>query len=717
MSPRPILLLSAGRSGSHLLRSFFEADPAVLSIREFLNPTPATHDARYAFWSPENPAFAARLLASRADPQTPNAVFRDYVEWLVAQAGPRSLFADMKYDNVGPIDALWRKVDEAPPPIAGFIARDAVVLHLVRRNPLAQYCSLRRAIATKEWVRTVERGDGISGESSQGIRIETEGLVERLRRVELCKTVAEYWIAEAPNRLTIAYEDLLEGDRLASSMRQAIEALSERHLDLGGRAGTVKIAPPLNQLIINGDAVRAALAGSEFEWCLDDAVKWARRSPSAGTVRRASDIRPVGGRARAVERLRDGGGRTVLLCRELPASLGAPIDLVTIAKRLAAAGYRPILALIDPQGYGDLGKFPVLPSPVWPALCSGGLSVELREYTDLLAAIGFAESSAVAGIAAAWRGIAATIRPSVIVADHSPGLVAALGAGPAPVIKVGAARTLPPLTERGYPPLLSVRRPPPPIGAMLDAMARIGRQPETWNAAGLARLLETSRRVVVGLPELDPYHYSRSEPLAAPPEAARPLTPPCETRRLLAVLPPRFGPGTPFATFLMAADPGACFLDASSDTKTLRTAIEETSHVVCLAGSVASAAALVSGRPQLMVLNGTEGDFDARLVEQQMAGRRIDIRLPGATIRARVAAFLVEAFMSEQAMLVADRIAWRRQPEAHLSHRGSCYRGRCCQSSGTGAGALADGNGTAIVVGDLDEHIEKRRADPGDRRA
>jgi len=659
LSPRPILILSAGRSGSHLLRSFFQPSAAILNIGEFLNPAVATHDPSYAFWTAENQSFLERLAAVRTDPRGPHSIFRDYAAWLVAEAAPRTLLADMKYDNVGPFDALWRKADEAPPPLAGFLAKDAIILHLVRRNPLAQFCSLQRAVKTAEWVRSAvpQRDGGVQVRPAR-LDLKTAGLIERLQRIKLCKTIAGYWIAGARAKLTLTYEDLLDGDRLAGPIRDAIGALVGGGIDLGGRAGTVKIAPPLAELIANVDAVRAALAESEFAWCIDGMAPEATGAPRPAT---GQTWRPREGAlpAHPAPRVQSGGARVVLLCRELPTVLGASIDLTQIATRLSEAGFRPVLALPQAGSLAETG-FRVLQCPVWPAIAARTVANESLDYAELLAALGFADPAAIAAMAAAWTGLIETLRPIAIIADHSPGLIATGAAGPVPLIALGEPATLPPITPQGFPPILSVRRPLPPIARMLSALRALERNPTTNDAAGLAGLFETPWRLVLGLPELDPYAMVRREPLFLPSHLEGDLPSPAKERRLLAILPPNAPPD--LIPALSATDFPSEVLFGLQDAAKCRLAMADASHVLCRPEHPAAAIALASGRPRLLLRRIAASAKAPWIPGAAGAERSIDPGLAPEAFRDAINGFMADGDALTRAHIVARWFTNRESP-------------------------------------------------------
>jgi len=673
LSPRPILILSAGRAGSNLLKSFFRPNPSVRDIGEFLNPDRTSHDPAVAFWGAANAERVARLGAERLDPKAPRIIFCEFVEWLLANSGGRTVLADLKYDHVGLVDALWRSVDEPPPSVAAFIHSRAVILHLVRRNPLAQLASVQLASKTGIWLRRTSRSteavqETPSDTSCQTIRIDPRHIGDRLRRIVLRQHVAAQWVARARSTRTLIYEDLLEGDRLAEPVREAIVTAVDREIDLSGVAGTLKLAPPLNNLIENNDEIRAALAGGDFAWCIDEA-------PPSDTIRRSEGgtVSPDGGAQRIdvpmttfALPLSSGGSkthqqrtadarRTVFIARELPGYLGGRIDLRAVAERLAAEGFTPVLALPASDAYGqESPPFDTFPAPQWPAIAAGAVRAEPREYLDLLAAIGFTDLAAVAGMAKAWRSLITALQPVAVIADHSPGLIASQASQSTTLIAIGGPTTLPPITSEGIPPLLGQRASRPPIEPMISALRDIGRHARTEDAGGLAGLLDSPFRLVLGLREFDPYLMVRSDPLFLPPEFDFGLPPPARDRQLLAILPDYSRPALLAA--LSETDFPSIVLHASDKSSTLKNAMASASHVLHPLDHPAGCLAAASGRPRSVLRQaGSEQWFQGLAAP----ARTVDSRLPQDAIRNAMNAFLADGEALERARLVGRWIAMR----------------------------------------------------------
>ncbi len=78
--------------------------------------------------------------------------------------------------------------------------------------------------------------------------------------------VPNQWIGGHPRTARINYETMLDGDRLSLAARRDIGEVLGVKLSPDAAAGTVKLAPPLRQLVENVDEVLERLAGTPFAW-------------------------------------------------------------------------------------------------------------------------------------------------------------------------------------------------------------------------------------------------------------------------------------------------------------------------------------------------------------------------------------------------------------------------------------------------------------------
>jgi UDP:flavonoid glycosyltransferase YjiC (YdhE family) len=363
----------------------------------------------------------------------------------------------------------------------------------------------------------------------------------------------------------------------------------------------------------------------------------------------------------------------ILFARELPHGFGERLPLVDIAAPIAAVGGRCAFAVSDIAAAEYAGAATLLQAPVWPdnpAPPSGS------SYGALLDRLGWADPDRVKAMVSAWDTFLRLLQPSSLVVEHSPALFLALATGTIPVVAVGTPYTL------------------PPPGQGFARSGTSGERTErlllATNALREARGLPPFRsmselfppkRIVVGLPDLDPHRAARTEPLAAPPggfpEAA---DPPAEKRPLVWFdAPPKDLPALAQelatvdfrADIYVAGGPDhiAEFLRLRGHRvhrapPDLRTLLPSISHVVGHAGTLLASMALAAGRPQLMMPRSVEQRINAAHLARLRVGITHDPESDSAAWRAAILAFLADPDLPDQALDRAGRIRAASAPDA-----------------------------------------------------
>ena len=178
------LIVSAGRTGSNLLRSLIESHPAAFCGGEIFNKDYVDRDG--VPWPVQGPL----------DPELSQLMHQDPAEYwrrLVALAAPgrAAVGAKLTYEN-----------GAAHPAAAEFFAADRRIrcIHLKRRNLLRVFLSLERARATGQWMA---RGDA----PPPPVALDLQKTVHYFFRHKELEAKADTVLATHP-MLEIYYEDL-----------------------------------------------------------------------------------------------------------------------------------------------------------------------------------------------------------------------------------------------------------------------------------------------------------------------------------------------------------------------------------------------------------------------------------------------------------------------------------------------------------------------------
>jgi UDP:flavonoid glycosyltransferase YjiC (YdhE family) len=193
-------------------------------------------------------------------------------------------------------------------------------------------------------------------------------------------------------------------------------------------------------------------------------------------------------------------------------------------------------------------------------------------------------------------------------------------------------------------------------------------------------LFRTDERLVFGLAELDPYRPYRDEPICAPPEALPPFVPPPVKPRLFVYLGSEVPHLETIAQALVGMDidivaylrgdvgPLPHFLKHRGhkvyDTpRPLDEVLPTVSHVMSQGGAFTCQAALMAGRPHLVVPLHNETELNLMQLGALGVAQRLEPSRNEKTIRAKVNDFLMETDLIAQARHWALTFAARQQKD------------------------------------------------------
>jgi MoaA/NifB/PqqE/SkfB family radical SAM enzyme len=234
---------------------------------------------------------------------------------------------------------------------------------------------------------------------------------------------------------------------------------------------------------------------------------------------------------------------TILLAWELGGGMGHLVNLAPLARGLRQAGHRVVAALRDlsrAEGmFGGLGllyfQAPVKTRPTPDAI------QPQRSLPHILHNSGFGDPLELKALAEAWRNLFLSVRPDLVVFDHSPTALLAARGIPARRVLIGMGFFSP---ADEYPlPDLRPWLPPDPERLRRDedrVLSHANRVLASWGQPPLERLSRLYRDVdenfLTSFPELeyDPGRLRQAAANAAVFPAARPNTPAFSSRLAVA---------------------------------------------------------------------------------------------------------------------------------------------------------------------------------------
>ncbi|HEX7046010.1 MAG TPA: nucleotide disphospho-sugar-binding domain-containing protein [Gammaproteobacteria bacterium] len=338
----------------------------------------------------------------------------------------------------------------------------------------------------------------------------------------------------------------------------------------------------------------------------------------------------------------------VLLAWELGAGLGHLVPLAAMGRELTQAGHECAYVLRD-LGHAhtllDVRHTRLYQAPLLlPAWRNGDIA---WTFADILANIGYRNPAPLTGLLAAWRGIYADFKPDLIVFDHAPtAQAAARGLNIPTALLARSGFTIPPAIT----PLPRVRPSDGNSngGSRAQDLERETAVTRVLNTAlesldippleFVGQLFDADARVLLSLPELDPYGPRDDVEYWGPLEHDAGVAPewPAANRPKIfaylrafqtrpALLDTLRASGASVVAHFSDMDAAACAQQSSNTMKVsrqiidIRRALAECDLVITHGGSLVGAA-LIAGKPLLMLPLHLEQQLTASAVETLGAG-------------------------------------------------------------------------------------------------
>jgi UDP:flavonoid glycosyltransferase YjiC (YdhE family) len=378
---------------------------------------------------------------------------------------------------------------------------------------------------------------------------------------------------------------------------------------------------------------------------------------------------------------------TIVLAWELGAGYGHLGRLLPVAAALVRRGHRPIFIVRDlfraQTVLGGRG-FTILQAPVWLGPTPDDLD-RVPSYAGTLLQQGYHRSVALAGLLSAWRRLLAWLQPDLVLIDHAPTAALAARSLGLTAALIGVGYGSPPRTT----PLpafdsrlgVSAER---LLAAEANILQVINATLEPLGAAPLGRLaelLDMAEDFLCSFAELDHFgpradrHYWG--PLETSFGTGRPTWPAGEGSRVFAFLDAGYAGFAALAAALRrlglptlayardlpsarAAELGGASLQFTDQPVDLAWALGQCDLAVSAASHGATAAALLAGRPLLLLPHQGEQAMIARRVAALGASLAIDVAAePKADFAAPIRRLVDEPeFAARARQFAADHAAF-----------------------------------------------------------
>lgn len=393
----------------------------------------------------------------------------------------------------------------------------------------------------------------------------------------------------------------------------------------------------------------------------------------------------------------------VLFGSEFGANLGHIYPMKRIADRLAENGHEIIFAarnLVQTKRALKGTNFKLVQAPFWVNLPSRELSRRATpSYADVMARQGFGFKDNLRGFLGAWSDLVQIVKPDLVIADHSPGLSAAIRRR-FPMINMGNGFTLPPSNIETYPPVIAKGDPLVPQLKLLeifnDVLAEIGAAP----LERLPQIFDTEGQYVCTVPQLDPYAEHREQVQIGPLEDSLEFKLLPKSDHIFVYMAHEAGPDNMILKALQALNMKTTAYIREARPESIKTfnsskitmltqpasfseIIPRSSLVIHSGGGGTSTACLMTGRPQVTFPTHSETGLNSNLMKRQGCA----VSMIGQYDIQQVTNVLSKAIKDPKLKANAQRVAlsldkgnWKNALPTILDHAEQLIRGSRCSA-------------------------------------
>jgi LPS sulfotransferase NodH len=187
-------------------------------------------------------------------------LFDLYLDYLHQVLSNQRLLLDIKYTSWHHFNGFWRLPTDPPGLFDLARERNIEIVHVVRRNVFAQYCSLAAAMQTGVWEKEIWKPDG----PKIKLRINLDACHRWMVSVSDAQRLFEKWLVGFSVQ-TLVYEDLLlNGERFSPEVIDVFTRIFGRAPSQKLPVVYKKILPALRDVVEDTEAVIEYFEGTEF---------------------------------------------------------------------------------------------------------------------------------------------------------------------------------------------------------------------------------------------------------------------------------------------------------------------------------------------------------------------------------------------------------------------------------------------------------------------
>jgi LPS sulfotransferase NodH len=254
-----LFVLAEPRSGGNALRAAISAADAAQDFGEVFNPALATASPNHFAVYLRAAAFPQQLWTLSSNEA--RSLFFGYLDWLADQSTAEVGAIGLTYSQLRLLDWPATSVDAEPHLLQLIKECRFPIVHLARRDWIAQHASVLLAKGTGVWVQD----EAVDPRPTHPVTVDIAALLREFHSRAASEILLTRWLAGYPLCRAFAYESAFRFGDVDAGLRESLQHLG---LSLSPKlpVPTRKIAPPVKEFVDNFDEVMTRLKGTPYEW-------------------------------------------------------------------------------------------------------------------------------------------------------------------------------------------------------------------------------------------------------------------------------------------------------------------------------------------------------------------------------------------------------------------------------------------------------------------
>ncbi len=187
-------------------------------------------------------------------------LFQGYMDFILDRFNNNGVIVDIKYTSLHHLDTYWLWPNSIPFLLKLIRQAEIPVVHVVRENLFAQYCSYQLAVKNNFWHR---RPGEDQPEGTLTLDVKD---AERFMNVMRSWTAhVQGWLVDYKPYHTLKYEEIFEGDFLSKEVVQIFGDTVSSKLNRQAPVPTRKVTPPLGEVVDNIGGVLEHFKETEYD--------------------------------------------------------------------------------------------------------------------------------------------------------------------------------------------------------------------------------------------------------------------------------------------------------------------------------------------------------------------------------------------------------------------------------------------------------------------